>query len=80
MLTVIDEGDGERVLTARIGEATIDAELISALGSVLDDVEHGEIENFVLLFSGDAELGHRRVPIVATRSGPERHAVFRPLG
>ncbi|GEM_PF-6029955 len=52
MLTVIDEGDGERVLTVQIHEATIGAELINELESVLDNVEHGEIENFVLQFSG----------------------------
>jgi len=52
MLTVIDEGVGERVLTAQIHEAAIDAELVSALESVLDDVEHGGIENFVLQFTG----------------------------
>ena len=80
MLTVIREADGERVLTVRIGEAMIDTELISALGSVLDDVERGGIENFVLLFSGSAGASHRGFPIVAARSGPERHAVFRPLG
>ena len=39
----------------RIHEATIGAELISALESVLDNVEHGEIENFVLQFSGDPD-------------------------
>jgi len=55
MLTGIDEGDGERVLRVRVHEATIDAELISALQSVLDDVEHGGIENLVLQFSGDAD-------------------------
>ena len=49
MLTVIHEADGERVLTVRIGEAMIDTELISGLGSVLDDVERGGIENFVLV-------------------------------
>ena len=55
MLTGIDEGDGERVLRVRVHEATIDAELIRALQSVLDDVEHGGIENLVLQFSGDAD-------------------------
>jgi hypothetical protein len=39
MLTTIDEGAGGRVLTVRIHEATIDAELVSALESALDDVE-----------------------------------------
>jgi enoyl-CoA hydratase/carnithine racemase len=55
MLTVTREADGERVLTARFGEATIDTDLISALESVLDSVERGGIENFVLLFSGGPE-------------------------
>jgi enoyl-CoA hydratase/carnithine racemase len=55
MLTVIDEGDGERVLTVQIHEATIDAELIGALGSVLNNVEHDDIENLVLAFSGDPD-------------------------
>jgi hypothetical protein len=50
MLTVLDEGDAERVLTIRIPEATIDAELISALGSVLGDAQRSGIENIVLQF------------------------------
>jgi enoyl-CoA hydratase/carnithine racemase len=52
MLTTIDEGAGERMLTVRIHEATIDAGLVSALESALDDVERGGIENFVLQFDG----------------------------
>jgi enoyl-CoA hydratase/carnithine racemase len=52
MLTVIDEGDGERVLTVRIHESTLEIELVSALGSVLDEVERGGIENLVLQFGG----------------------------
>jgi enoyl-CoA hydratase/carnithine racemase len=55
MLTVTREADGERVLTARFGEARIDTELIGALESVLDSVERGGIENLVLLFSGGPE-------------------------
>jgi enoyl-CoA hydratase/carnithine racemase len=55
MLTVVDEGDGQRVLTVQIHEAAMDAELVSALASVLDDVEHGGIENFVLQFSGGSD-------------------------
>jgi enoyl-CoA hydratase len=55
MLTVIDEGDGERILTVQIHEATVDAELISALESVLNNVEHDDIENLVLKFSGDRD-------------------------
>jgi len=52
MLTVTREADGERVLTARFGEAAIDTDLIGALESVLDGVERGGIENLVLLFGG----------------------------
>jgi enoyl-CoA hydratase/carnithine racemase len=55
MLAVTHEADGERVLTVRIHQATIDTELIGALESVLDDVERGGIENFVLAFSGGSE-------------------------
>jgi enoyl-CoA hydratase/carnithine racemase len=70
MLTVIDEGDGERALIARIHEATIGAELISALQCVLDDVEHGRIENFVLQFSAgpDSVIGD----FPSWRPGPAR--------
>lgn len=52
MLTVIDEADGERVLTARIHEPEIGAEVLSGLESALNDAERGRIENFVLEFSG----------------------------
>jgi enoyl-CoA hydratase/carnithine racemase len=55
MLTVVQEADGEQVLTARLGEATIDTDLISRLDSVLDNIERSGIENFVLLFSGGPE-------------------------
>jgi enoyl-CoA hydratase/carnithine racemase len=55
MLSFVDECDGQRVLIVRIHEATIDADLVSALAAVLDDVEHGEIENLVLHFSGSPE-------------------------
>ena len=69
MLTVIQEADGERVLTARIREAMIDTELISGLGSVLDDVERGGIENFALLFtaarSQSPGISHRGHPVRA---------------
>ncbi len=70
MLTVIDERNGERVLTVRFHETTIDAELISVLQSVLDDVEHGAIENFVLQFSGDADSVTGEFP--SWRPGPAR--------
>ena len=55
MLTVTQKADGERVLTARLGEATVDTDLIGRLESVLDNVERGGIENFVLMFSGGPE-------------------------
>lgn len=55
MLTTIGQADGERVLTARIGEAAISGELIGEFGSVLNDVERGGIENVALLFSGGAD-------------------------
>jgi len=70
MLTMIDEGDGERVLTVQIHETTIGAELISALESVLNNVEHGEIENFVLQFSGDPDSVTGEFP--SWRPGPVR--------
>jgi hypothetical protein len=55
MLTMTYENDGERVLTVRIREATIDAELITALESVLNDAEHGGIESFVLQFRSGSD-------------------------
>jgi enoyl-CoA hydratase/carnithine racemase len=55
MLTSAREYDGERVLTVQIDEMTIDAEVLSALASVLDDVEHGGTENFVVQFCGGSE-------------------------
>jgi enoyl-CoA hydratase/carnithine racemase len=69
MLTAIHEGDGGRVLTVRIHEATIGTELISALGSVLDGIEHDGIENFVLQFSGDLDSVTGEFP--SWRPGPE---------
>ena len=55
MLTATHESDGERVLTARVEEAVVDTELVSALGAMLDNAEHAGIENFVLIFAGNAE-------------------------
>jgi enoyl-CoA hydratase/carnithine racemase len=55
VLTTTEDVDGERVLTARLGAATIDTGVIAALGSELDKVERAGIENFVLLFTGGAE-------------------------
>ena len=52
MLTALRESDNERVLTVQIDVALMDAEVVSALASVLDDVEHDGIENLVLQFSG----------------------------
>ncbi len=57
MLTTIGDGDGERVMTVRIDQATIDAGLISDLGPVLDEVEDGEIENLVIRFGGAGRTG-----------------------
>lgn len=70
MLTVTNEADGEQVLTVRIHEATIGAELVSALDSALTDVEQGEIQNFVLEFSGgqDSVIGD----FPSWRPGPAR--------
>lgn len=70
MLTAIDHGDSERVLTVRINEATIDAGLVSALESVLNHLEHGGIENFVLQFSGDPDSITGDFP--SWRPGPAR--------
>lgn len=55
MLTKIDECDGERVLTLRIDDATIDADLVGDIESVLDDlVKHG-VETLVFHFTGGLE-------------------------
>jgi enoyl-CoA hydratase/carnithine racemase len=73
MLTEIEERDDERVLTVQIYEATVDAELVSALASVLDDVERGRIENFVLQFSGGSDSVTGDLP--AEHPGPVRSDV-----
>ena len=52
MLTAIEECDGERVLTLRIDEASIDAELVRAVESVLDDFVQQGVENLVFQFTG----------------------------
>ena len=70
MLTMLDEGDGERVLTVLLQETTIDADLIGALQSALDDVDHAGIENFVLQFSGGADSVTGDFP--SWRPGPAR--------
>jgi len=71
MLTAVKETDGERMLTARVDEVTVDTELIGALESVLDDVERGGIENFVLVFSGGPESVAADFP--SWRPAPERN-------
>jgi enoyl-CoA hydratase/carnithine racemase len=57
MLTVVRECDGERVLTVQIDEAAIDVEVVSTLASVLNEIEHSRIENFVLQFSPNSDSG-----------------------
>jgi enoyl-CoA hydratase/carnithine racemase len=52
MLTRIDECDGERVLTIRIDEATIDAELVGDVESVVDDLVQHSAETLVFHFPG----------------------------
>ena len=52
MLTAIRGCDNERVMTVQIDEPVMDAEVVSALASVLDDVEDGAIENLVVRFCG----------------------------
>jgi enoyl-CoA hydratase/carnithine racemase len=54
MLTALRESEDERVMTVQIDEPLIDTDLVSALASVLDDVEDGGIENLVVQFSGGA--------------------------
>jgi len=70
MLTVVRECDGERVLTVQIDEAAIDAEVVSALADVLDDLEHDGIENLVVHFSGTSDLVTGDFP--SWRAGPAR--------
>ena len=70
MLTIAGERDHERVLTAQIHEAAIDAELVSELASALDDVEHDGIENFVLQFTGGPDSVTGDFP--SWRPGPVR--------
>jgi enoyl-CoA hydratase/carnithine racemase len=70
MLTVLDEGDAERVLTIRIHEATLDAELVGTLGSVLNDAERSGIENVVFQFS--AGPGAVTGDFPSWRPGPAR--------
>lgn len=70
MLTSIDECDGERVLTARIHETAIGTEIISALDSVLDDVERDGIENLVLQVNGAPDSAAGAFP--SWQPGPAR--------
>jgi enoyl-CoA hydratase/carnithine racemase len=55
MLTTIRDLDRERVLTVRIQGAVLDADVVGELRSVLDDVEHGGIENLVLQFGAGSD-------------------------
>jgi enoyl-CoA hydratase/carnithine racemase len=71
MLTSIDDCDGERVLTAWIHEATIGTEIISALDSVLDDIERDGTENLVLQFSGGPDSAAGAFP--SWQPDPARH-------
>src|ERR1700722_9431303 len=70
MLTEIDEVDGERILTVQIDEATIGAELIGEIESVLDNLEYDGIENLVLQFRGGPDSVTGEFP--SWRSGPVR--------
>ncbi len=70
MLTTLDEGDAERLLTIRIHEATIDAELVSALDAALNDVERDGIENVVFQFSAEPDSVTGDFP--SWRPGPAR--------
>ena len=70
MLTALRESDTERVLTVQIDEAVMDADVVSALASVLDDVEHDGIENLVLHFSGNSNAVAGDFP--TWPPGPER--------
>jgi len=54
MLTIVRETDRERVLTVLIDETVMDVDVLRALDSVLDGVEHDGIENLVLQFSGNS--------------------------
>lgn len=52
MLSALRESDNERVMTVQIDEPVIDADVVSALASMLGDVEDGGIENLVVQFRG----------------------------
>jgi enoyl-CoA hydratase/carnithine racemase len=73
MLTVVDTGNCERVLTVQIHEAAMDAELVSGLASALNDVERGGIENFVLQFRGGPDSVTGDFP--SWRPGPARSEI-----
>lgn len=55
MLTEIGERDSERVLTLRIEEPTIDAEMIGEVESILDDLAKLEVETLVFRFAGGCD-------------------------
>jgi enoyl-CoA hydratase/carnithine racemase len=70
VLTAIGECDGERVLTLRIDEAAIDAELVGAVESVLDDIGQHGVENLVFRFTGGTDAVAGRFP--SWQPGPAR--------
>jgi enoyl-CoA hydratase/carnithine racemase len=70
MLTAIEECDGERILTLRIDEASIDAELVRAIESVLDDFAQHGVENLVFKFTGDRDSVAGEFP--SWQPGPAR--------
>ncbi len=54
MLTSLDASRDERVLRVLIDEAVIDADVVSELAAVLDDVEAGGVDTFVVEFRNDS--------------------------
>ena len=70
MLTTIEECDGERMLTLRIDEASIDAELVRVIESVLDDFAQHGVENLVFRFTGDRDCVAGEFP--SWQPGPAR--------
>ena len=73
MLTVVRECDGERVLTVQIDEAAIDADVVSALAAVLDDVEARRDREPRRPVQWRPGLDHRRLPVLAP--GPARNDI-----
>jgi hypothetical protein len=79
MLTTIGERDGERVLTLCIDEATIDAELMAQVESVLADSMDPGAEIVVFHFTGRADSVAGGFPTWPSARA-QRHALFRSLG